>query len=80
MNRVNSIIAILLTGAVIAGYFLKMISNDAFMGLAGGAVVYFFPKAQTPTTPSPAILTTDAVQKMIKDAITAITIITTPKT
>lgn len=53
MNRVNAAIALVFALAIVAGWFLGKVSNDAFMGLAGGAIVYFFPKATTPPTLPP---------------------------
>lgn len=46
MNRVNASIAILMALALIVGWFLGKLSNDAFMLTAGAAIMYFFPKAQ----------------------------------
>jgi hypothetical protein len=46
MNRVNAFIAIAFTVAVIAGFLLNTISTDAFIGIAGLCIGYFFPKSK----------------------------------
>jgi hypothetical protein len=42
MNRVNSAIALIMSLAFVAAFFLKMISADAFIGVAAACIVYFF--------------------------------------
>jgi uncharacterized membrane protein YbaN (DUF454 family) len=45
MNRVNAAIGIMFAISVCVGFFLKLIPAEAFIGLAGACIVFFFPKA-----------------------------------
>jgi hypothetical protein len=47
MNRVNATISIIFALAIVIGFFIKVISPEAFMGLAGACIVFFFPKSET---------------------------------
>ncbi len=49
MNRVNSFIGLIFALALVAGFFLKLITADAFLVIAGVAIGYFFPKNDKPT-------------------------------
>ena len=44
MNRVNSIIGIMFAVSLIVGFFCDKINPEAFIGLAGACIVFFFPK------------------------------------
>lgn len=41
-DNIQSILAILFTGALIAGFFMGLVPVEAFLSLAGGAIGYFF--------------------------------------
>ena len=44
MNRVNSVISILFALAITVGFFMGKIDDSTFMGIAGMAIVFFYPK------------------------------------
>ena len=60
MNRVNSWIAIIFAVAVIAGFFMKLVDSQAFLGLAGMGIGFFFQKGDSPTIPQTPIVPTTA--------------------
>lgn len=41
-EKVRPLIAILMTGGLIAGFFLKLVSPEAFIGIASVAITWFF--------------------------------------
>jgi hypothetical protein len=51
MNRVNAWIAVLFASALIAGFFMTKIDEQAFIGIAGLCIGYFFQKNDTPLLP-----------------------------
>jgi hypothetical protein len=45
MNRVNAAIGIMFAASLCIGFFLKMITQEAFIPLAALSIGFFFPKS-----------------------------------